>query len=383
MKASAALIADSAPEEGLARVVQEAIEGLAGEEPSLAAIFASSHYAQSCEEVLAAVRSGLGPVPLIGAVAESVISGPREIEDGPALVAWVISGVGDVETFAMQYLATPSGGLFAGNRFEDSAPYLLVCDPFTFPAAQLLDHLNKNVPGALAIGGMAAGSGRPGTTRLFYDDQVLVNGAVGARLEGARVDLLVSQGCRPIGSPYTVTRAEGNVVHELGGRPPFQRLQDLVSSLPEPDRLLLADGGLQVGIAIDEYRQEQRRGDFLVRAVVGADAESGAIAVGSEIEVGQTLQFHVRDAASADEDLREALEREAALLGQPGASAALLFTCNGRGTRLFSEADHDAKLLAKLLGEIPVAGFFCAGEIGPVGGKNFLHGFTASAAIFR
>ncbi|HMK97474.1 MAG TPA: FIST C-terminal domain-containing protein, partial [Acidimicrobiales bacterium] len=243
--------------------------------------------------------------------------------------------------------------------------------------------LNENVPGALAIGGMAAASGRAGTSRLLLDDQVHGQGAVGARLDGARVDLLVSQGCRPIGSPFTVTRAEGNVILELGGRPPFQRLQDLVGSLSEVDRQLLADGGLHVGLVIDEYRAEQRRGDFLVRSVVGADPATGAIAVGGEVELGQTAQFHVRDASSADEDLREALEREVADLGSEEAAGALLFTCNGRGSRLFSEMDHDARLLAKLLGDKPAAGFFCAGEIGPVGRKNFLHGFTASAAVFR
>lgn len=384
MKASAVLVRGAGPGQAATRAAEEVREGLGGEQPAIVALFVSPHYSAAAEEVLLALRAALGPVPLIGCVAEAVIGGSLEVEEDQALSLWAAAGIGPVETFAMDFLSTPSGGLFAGHRFEDGAgAYLMLADPYTFPAGDLLDHLNEHVPGALVIGGMASGGGDTRRSQLFFDDQVLTKGAVGAKLAGTEVDLLVSQGCRPIGSPFTVTRAEGNVVQELGGRPPFQRLQDLVTTLPEEDRLLLANGGLQVGQVIDEYRHEQRRGDFLVRSVVGADPESGAIAVGGEVEVGQTVQFHVRDAGSADEDLQETLERELIELGGTQPSASLLFTCNGRGTRLFSEPDHDAALVAKLLGDIPVAGCFCAGEFGPVGGKNFLHGFTASVAVFR
>jgi len=171
------------------------------------------------------------------------------------------------------------------------------------------------------------------------------------------------------------------VIFELGGRSPLARLQELAAALPGRDRELLARG-VQLGLVIDEYRAEPRQGDFLIRGVVGTDPASGAIAVGDEIEVGQTVQFHVRDADSADEDLRRTLERAAAGLGGRRAAGALMFTCNGRGSRLFPGPDHDAGLLASVLGEIPMAGFFCAGEIGPVGGQNFLHAFTASIALF-
>jgi small ligand-binding sensory domain FIST len=384
MKASAVLVRDAGPEEAATRAADEVLEALGGAVPTLAALFASTHYATGAEDLLQALRARLGAVPLIGCVADSVVGGSHEVEEGPAVAVWVAAEVGPVETFAMDYLGTAGGGLFAGHRFEvGGGPYLLLCDPFSFPAEELLEYLNNDVPGALVIGGLVSGRGESRRNQLFFDDQVLSTGAVGASLAGAGVDLLVSQGCRPIGSPYTVTRAEGNVIHELGGRPPFQRLQDLVTTLPETDRLLLAEGGLQVGQVIDEYRHEQRRGDFLVRSVVGADPSSGAIAVGGEVEVGQTVQFHVRDAASADEDLSEALERELSGLAGRAPAGALLFTCNGRGTRLFPEPDHDAGLLAKVLGDIPVAGVFCAGEFGPVGGKNFLHGFTASVAVFR
>jgi small ligand-binding sensory domain FIST len=384
MKASSVLVLGTGADDAARRVAEEALEGLDGAPPALVTVFISPHHAARAQDILDQLRDVLGAVPLIGCVAGSVIGGTHEVEDGPAISLWLASGTGPVETFAMDYLATPSGGLFAGHRFEaGGGAYLMVGDPFTFPVGQLLEHLNQNVPGARVIGGMASGAAEAGQSWLFFDDQVLTKGAVGARLAGAPVDLLVSQGCRPIGRPFTVTRAEGNVIHELGGRPPFQRLQDLVLSLPEADRRLLANGGLQVGLVVDEYRHEQRRGDFLVRNVVGADASTGAIAVGGEVELGQTVQFHVRDAASADEDLRETLERELAeLKGHPPAGA-LLFSCNGRGKHFFSEPDHDAALVAKLCGDIPVAGFFCAGEIGPIGDRNFVHGFTASLALFR
>jgi small ligand-binding sensory domain FIST len=184
-----------------------------------------------------------------------------------------------------------------------------------------------------------------------------------------------------VGNPYTTTRADGNVIFELGGRPPLDRLRELAAALPARDRELLAQG-VHLGMVIDEYQAEPGQGDFLIRGIAGTDPQSGAIAVGDEIAVGQTVQFHVRDAASADEDLRRTLEREAAALDGRRAGGALLFTCNGRGSRLFAEPDHDAGLLAEVLGEIPVAGFFCAGELGPVGGQNFLHAFTASIALF-
>jgi small ligand-binding sensory domain FIST len=192
---------------------------------------------------------------------------------------------------------------------------------------------------------------------------------------------LVSQGCRPIGPVLTVTRSEGNVIFELGGKPPVQRIQKLYASLPEHDRELMTQG-LLIGRVIDEYKTDFERGDFLVRGVVGADPDSGAIAAGEAVAVGETIQFHVRDEVSADEDLRTTLKVARDKVGDRTVTGALLFTCNGRGSRMFSTPNHDAALIASELGDPPIAGFFCAGELGPVGSKNFLHGFTASMALF-
>ena len=368
--------------EAARRAVGEARASLGDAAPSFAVLFASAHFFGSAEALAGAVAEETGRLPLIGCVAEAVAGGAREVESGPAVSLWLAADAGPVETFAMEFVRTPSGGAYGGYRFGPgpAGVHLLICDPFTFPAGDLLAHLNRQGPGAVLMGGIASGGLAQRQSRLFLDGRVLSSGAVGAHLPRAEIHPLVAQGCRPVGDPYTTTRADGNVIFELGGRSPLARLQELAAALPGRDRELLARG-VQLGLVIDEYRAEPRQGDFLIRGVVGTDPASGAIAVGDEIEVGQTVQFHVRDADSADEDLRRTLERAAAGLGGRRAAGALMFTCNGRGSRLFPGPDHDAGLLASVLGEIPMAGFFCAGEIGPVGGQNFLHAFTASIAL--
>jgi len=383
VKAGGALVLTADPGEAATRAVAQATEVLGDASPSLAVLFASAHFLGVAEALVAAISNALGRLPLIGCVGEAVAGGAREIESQPAVSLWLGSDLGPVETFAMEYLRTPSGGAYGGYLFprEPNGVHLLICDPFTFPADGLLTHLNERVPGAVIMGGMASAALRPRQSRLFRDDRVLSAGAVGVHLPNAEVHPLVAQGCRPIGDAYIITRADGNLIHELGGRPPLVRLREMAAALPTRDQELLAQG-LQLGVVIDEYRAEPGQGDFLIRGVVGADPDSGAIAVGDQIQVGQTVQFHVRDAESADEDLRRALERESAALGGRRPAGALLFTCNGRGSRLFTEPDHDAGLIAATLGDIPVAGFFCAGELGPVGGQNFLHTFTASIALF-
>jgi len=383
VKAGGALVLTADARAAAGRAVAEARLSLGEAPASFAVLFASAHFFGSAEALIAAVAEETGPLPLIGCVAEAVAGGGREIESGPAVSLWLAADLGPVETFAMEHVRTSSGGTFGGYRFGPgpAGVHLMVCDPFTFPVGDLLAHLNSRVPGALVMGGMASGGLRLGQSRLFLDGRVLSSGAVGAHLPGAEVRPLVAQGCRPVGDPYTVTGAEANLIRELGGRSPLARLRELAAALPGRERELLAQG-VHVGLVINEYQAEPGQGDFLIRGVVGADPESGAIAVGDEVEVGQTVQFHVRDARSADEDLRRILEREAAALSGHRAAGALLFTCNGRGSRMFSEPDHDAGLVADLLGEIPVAGFFCSGELGPVGGQNFLHTFTASIALF-
>ncbi|HMQ25652.1 MAG TPA: FIST C-terminal domain-containing protein, partial [Acidimicrobiales bacterium] len=252
---------------------------------------------------------------------------------------------------------------------------LLLADPFSFPADAFARAVDETRPGPRVAGGLASAARGPGGNRLLLDDRRYDDGAVGVLLPaGAAATAVVSQGCRPIGDPFVVTRAEGQVVYELGGRPALTRLEEMVASL-SPDERALAARGLHIGRVIDERRVEFERGDFLIRGVLGADRESGAIAIGDRAEVGATLQFQVRDADAADEDLRE-------ILAGHDADAALLFTCNGRGRHLFGIDDHDATILDAAVDGGASAGMFCAGELGPVGGPNFVHGFTASMILF-
>jgi small ligand-binding sensory domain FIST len=383
MKAGAALVLTADPAEAARQAAQQARAALGAEPPAFAVLFASAHFHITAPALIEAVAAQLGPVPLIGCVAEAVAGNAREVENEPAVALWLAAGVGPVETFSMQFVRTASGGAFGGYRFEPGRPgvCLMISDPFTFPAEYLLSHLNEHAAGTLVMGGMASGGLGAQRSRLFLDGRVLAEGAVGAYLPDTEIHPLVSQGCRPVGEPFTVTAAEGNLVQKLGGQPAMSRLQDLAASLSDEDRELLVQG-VQVGIVIDEYRGERRQGDFLIRSILGAQPETGAIAIGDEVEVGQTLQFHVRDAESADRELQHILETETTALGGQRPAGALLFTCNGRGSRLFPEPSHDTGLMAKVLGDIPVAGFFCAGELGPVGGQNYVHAFTASIALF-
>jgi small ligand-binding sensory domain FIST len=346
----------------------------------LAVVFFSAWHAEAAVDMVGVIHSSLEPRALLGASAQAIIGGAREIEDRPAVSVWAAHlEQTNVLTFGLEYEQGSEGGMFLGfpEVVPDGATALILADPFTFPADQLLQRFNSDRPGLQVIGGMASGSPAPGQTRLVVDTEVRNGGAVGALIEGhVKVRPLVSQGCRPIGEPATITNADRNVILELGGRAPLERVRETFSAA-SPDERAMMQQGLHIGRVIDEYKTEFRRGDFLIRGVLGADPETGAIAVGDRVGIGETVQLHVRDAASADEDLREMLS---AVERRP--SGALLFTCNGRGMNMFGAPDHDAQAVQQGFGGIPLAGFFCAGELGPVGGKNFLHGFTASMALF-
>jgi small ligand-binding sensory domain FIST len=357
----------------------EVLEQLQGEDADLVVCFVSPHHVGVLEDVTGALRSLLEPRVLIGGTAASIIGGPREVEETPALAVFAARLPGStLHPIALRVEETPDGAALVGWPEQlDSLPdtLLLFADPFTFPVDAFLARCNADAPDLRIIGGLASAAARPGGNRLVLDEVVVAEGAVGVLVDGIEVRTLVSQGCRPIGRPYVVTRAQRNFVEELAGQPALERLQELATTATEDERELLRSG-LHMGLVVDEHKAEFERGDFLVRNLLGADQESGSLAVGDTVTVGQTVQFHVRDAGAADEDLRE-------LLAGVDADAALLFTCNGRGSHLFGGPDHDAGLVEQMLGPIPLAGCFCAGEIGPVGGRNFLHGFTASLALFK
>jgi small ligand-binding sensory domain FIST len=326
--------------------------------------------------VAAAVRDVLRPGTLIGTTAISILAGPREVEDRAAIALWA-ARIGPVQPLRLEAVMAPDGYAIRGLDDTSLTPgraLVLLPDPFSFPVDALLEHLRDNHPDVAVAGGLASAARGPGGNRLVLDASVHDDGAVGVLLDaGQSVTTVVSQGCRPVGDPFVVTRAEGQMIYELAGRPALERLEELVGALSPADRELLRSG-VHVGRVIDERKEAFSRGDFLIRNVLGADREVGAIAVGDVVEVGSTVQFQVRDAASADEDLR-------LLLADRQAPGALVFTCNGRGTHLFGRPDHDASVVTEATGAA-TAGMFCAGELGPVGGQSFLHGFTASVVLF-
>ena len=256
---------------------------------------------------------------------------------------------------------------------------IVLADPRSYSADALLRHLNDVRPAMPVLGGLASAA-TEGSACLFLDHDVIDEGAVAVSLRGVEVLPCVSQGAAPVGPEMTVTGAEGNVVTELASKPALDRLREVIEDLDHHEQALAAEG-LLLGIVIDENQPEYERGDFLVRPIVGVDPATGAVAVGSQMRVGQTVRIHVRDASSASDDLRDALSTRALALGDAGAAGTLVFSCNGRGSNMFDEPSHDAALVADVLGA-PAGGFFAAGEIGPVGGRNFLHGFTATMAVF-
>jgi small ligand-binding sensory domain FIST len=353
------------------------LEALDAEDPDLLVCFASPHFVGAFDDMTNALRDLLDPGVMLGMTAVSIIGDSHEVEEEPAF-SLLAARLPDARLtpVSLEVEPTPDGDAVVGwpELTEDPGALLLLADPFTFPLDGFLRRLDEDMPQLAVIGGVASAASHRGGNRLVLDDRIADHGAVGVFVDGVEVRTVVSQGCRPIGRPYTVTGAHQSFVEEMAGKPALERLREVADAASEEERLLLQQG-LHLGIVVDEHKTDFERGDFLVRNVLGADRETGALAVGELVEIGTTVQFHVRDAVAADEDLRE-------LLAGATAEAALVFTCNGRGRRLFGTPDHDAALVSEMLGRVPAAGAFCAGEIGPIGGKSFLHGFTASIALF-
>ena len=359
---------------------REAGRSLGDHDADLAFLFLSAAHGERALEAAHALREELTPRRLLGCVAEGVLARGRELERGPAVAVWAGSLPGaSVDVFHIGVRPLEDGVAIEGfPELDEPSLVVLLADPFTFPVSPFLNELNERHPRLPLVGGIAAGASRPGSQALIVDDGVYEDGAAGAVLSGVRIRTVVSQGCAPFGRDAVITSAEGNAVYELAGQPALERLRDEIGSLP-PDQRELVTSGILAGIVIDENKAEYGRGDFLMRGLIGIDDESGALLIGEQVRVGQTLRFHFRDADSADVDLRESL---AAGLAGERSVGALLFTCNGRGSHMFSEPDHDARIVGDAVGESAVAGFFCGGEIGPVGSRAFLHGFTATAAVF-
>jgi small ligand-binding sensory domain FIST len=374
------------------RAVQEVCERARAQlpgTPDCALLFFSPHHAEAAAALGKAAAEQLGARCFLGCPGESIVADDREIERGPALSLWLAQWpVAELTPFHLTLEETSEGLTLLGwpddmaSVDPERAVMLLLADPFSFPVDDFLRQMNEQYPGLRVLGGMASGAREPGGNPLLLGHECLAEGAIGVLLQGAvQVRSVVSQGCRPIGQHLVVTKAQDNIIIELGGKSPLAHLQQLWQELSPRDQRLMQQG-LHIGRVINEYQGEFQRGDFLVRNVMGLDRASGALAVTDRVRVGQTMQFHVRDAATADEDLHELLHAEmAAHKARP--AGALLFTCNGRGSRLFDQPDHDASVVRAEVGPVPLAGFFAQGELGPVGGQNFIHGFTASVVLFE
>lgn len=381
----AAALSRKADTEAAVRDLADEIRAKLGSSPvDLACLFFSSHHVPRAELLARTLSDSLQPRVMIGCSGEGVIAGGEELETSPAVTLWTAS-LPHVTIEPVRLTFSPTQDQFNLSGWPEpsvvDSTFLLLADPFTTPMQEVLSLFEDRYPGAAAIGGLAGGGHEAGENRLIFDDHVCENGLVGVRFSGPlEIRPVISQGCRPIGERYVVTKAEHNLIHELGGTPALQRLQAVFESLGSDDRRR-AHRALHIGIVIDEHRASFERGDFLVRNLVGADQAAGAVAIGDVVQEGQTVQFHLRDAQSASDDLNLLLAADRTS-HRNNPLGALVFSCCGRGQGLFGRVNHDSEAVTGRLGPIPVAGFFAQGEIGPVGGRNFLHGYTASMAIF-
>jgi small ligand-binding sensory domain FIST len=366
--------------------------------PDVLLVFIAQPLAHAFDLIVHTLHKTLKPAHMLAVIGESIIGGVQEIEHAPAVSALAIQAPGvtlhsfriadepqwnevlfDQEELIEQ-LTPPTT---PGSEEEPVRAFFMFGDPFTTPIVQFLDACSVTFPGAPIIGGMASGMQNPGDTRLSLNDEIFNSGLVGIAFCGnVEIDCVVSQGCRPVGETFVVTKCHQNVIEQLDGKPALAAIEEMVQLLPIHDRQLMNVGGLQVGRVIDQGKGSYGRGDFLIRSLVGVKRETGAVLIGDLVRGGQTLQFHVRDGKSADEEMRLLLEGETMLETSPPVGG-LLVTCNGRGTRMFDRPHHDVSLIRQILGPIPLAGFFAAGELGPVGEKNFIHGHTAALALFR
>ena len=363
--------------------VLEAVRSTLDDDVDFFVFFAAAHSPEAMARLARGFTEAFPNAHSLGVTAESVIGAGREIERQPGLSILA----GSLPDVRIQPFAVPPRTLVGyelaselpGTTAEDQPVFLAVAEPYSCDVRAVLDLVNRDWPGCPLIGGLASGAQYGGGNRLYLDGEEHLEGMIGLALSGnVEVVSVLSQGARPIGRHFVITEGEGNIIRKLGGRPALEQLEGMIAELEEAD-VALARSGLLIGRAIDEYKSNFGTGDFLIQGLLGISRDESAIAVSATIKVGTTVQFHVRDGESADEELRNLL----GLLEGPSFAGALLFSCNGRGTRMWPEPNHDVSVLDAHAGAIPSAGFFCAGELGPVGGQNFVHGLTASIALLR
>jgi len=363
---------------------------LGADRPDLLLAFVSDHHEPAYTAVSRGLNSAFSGALLLGCSGGGVIGGGAEVERTPglAVVAAVLPGV-DLRPFHLvagdmpPADAEPRTWAAALGLESVARPCVVVIpDPFTLSAEILIRGLDAAFPGSPKIGGLASGGRAPGGNALFLGDRLHRAGAVGIALTGnVALDTVVAQGCRPVGHPMIVTRCEGNLILELDGRPPLAVLQDLFQQLDDTDRELFRTA-LFCGVEMRDT-VEHREGEFLIRNVLGLREEGGGLYIGESLRLWQVVRFHVRDSRTSHDDVHATLSRYADEAGDHRPDAALLFSCLGRGRDLYGTPNHDSDALREHLGDIPVGGFFCNGEIGPVQGSTYLHGYTSAFGLFR
>jgi len=367
------------------RAVAAALRPLGGVRPDLACVFVSGGGATDSAAALERASAILGARNTIGCSAHGVIADGQGAEGVPGVSVWAASLPSvEIRAFHLEVLRTSDTIAILGmpQRRDDDVVGVILADPWTFPVDGFIAHSHDTLRGLPLTGGVASGSDDPGETRLLVDGTVHTRGAVGVVLGGdLSVHTLVSQGCRPIGQPMTVTRADGSTILELAGRAALAQAKDAVAALPVEEQVG-AVRGLQLGVVVDEYADEHTASDFLVRGIDAADHVAGSITVGEDVEVGSTVQFLLRDAVAAHDDLAGVLSALRQRIGLAPLAGALLFSADTRGRSMFPSAHHDVVAVRDELGISGVAGFFAAGEIGPVAGRNQVHGFTATVLAF-
>jgi small ligand-binding sensory domain FIST len=367
------------------RAVSAALEPIGGTRPDLACVFVSGGTPDGAAAALTRATEALGARNAFGCTATGVIARGHGVEGVPGVSVWAASlPAVEVRAFHLEVLRTSERIAVVGmpERRPDDVVAVLLADPWSFPVDGFVAGSNAALGGLPLTGALASGSAGPGDTRLVVDGRIHVRGAVGVVLGGdVAVHTLVSQGCHPIGRPMTVTSAAGTTIRELAGLPALLRLKDAISTLPD-DEQPLAVRGLHVGVVVDEYADEHGAGDFVVRAITAADHVAGSITVDDAVGIGATVQFLLRDAVAAHDDLADVLAALRRRLGLAPLAGALLFSGDSRGRSMFPSPDHDIVVVRDGLGLERVAGFFAAGEIGPVRGRNQVHGLSATVLAF-
>ena len=374
-------------ESAIGRAALEVQEQLRGATPDLALVFITEHYRNAYHRLPELLAPRLGKPALIGCSAGGVIGGGHELEGEPglALTAAVLPGV-QVQPFHLAEfnpVPTPLNAKLGLQVLRGgSASLILLGDPFTSDMEQLLPVLDQEFPGSQKVGGLASGTAGRGETALFLGEQVLHAGVVGVALWGnLQMGTIVAQGCRGVGDPLFVTRADEHRIRELDGKAPAEVLEALFQKMPPGDRQL-ARSSLFLGVAAPHSGTRLGAGDFLIRNIVGLEQDSGALVVAANVREHMVVQFHLRDAEASRADLETMLSRFTRETEAEQHAGALLFSCLGRGRGLYGEPDHDSRQFRRHLSDVPLAGFFCNGEIGPVQGMTSLHGYTSAFALF-